>query len=323
MSYLGDAIVAAHPDRAEIWEISAPNPGPDHVVVRATYSGVSTGTDRWVMQGKFDWSELQFPLVSGYQKVGVVVEAGSNAEHLLGQQVLALVSIDFELATAAWGGHSKYSTHPVSEVYPLRGQATPASALCVSVQVGYNAASRIDERAARRVAVIGDGIIGASAAISALHLGFEVLQLGRHERRLAATARAGVQGIIDSSENDALQAFRPDAVVDTIQSATTAAAVAKSLPRETGQVVYAGHSPGLPQAWASMTELQQLGLTAHFISGWNRARMEHVLDLIERGELPVATLGIEVHSRVGSLAAIQALLHPSSPPLAAVLSWEG
>ncbi|GAB3915510.1 alcohol dehydrogenase [Microlunatus endophyticus] len=286
-------MVITAPGVAELAQVTVTAPDPGEVTVRAEFSGVSTGTDRWTAQGRFDWGTARFPLVPGYQKVGFVVDAGEGAEDWVGRAVFVASAHDFGDAAAQSGGHAEYSNHRLEHVYALRqAQGSepgrrffdPRLSLGISIQVGYNAAHRIQPARVRRVAVIGDGIIGLSAALTAVGLGYQVAVVGRHEDRLAIATGAGGIAIDSASARQDVRAFTPEAIIDTIQSAESFAIVIDSLPRDYGQVVYSGFTPGMPDAWASMTVLQQHSITAHFQSGWTRERLTRVLDAIERDE---------------------------------------
>lgn len=323
MNHATHALVTPVAGEVELTELPVPDPGRGEVVVRSEYSGISTGTDRWLIQGKFDWGPQPFPAVPGYQKSGYVVAAGEGAEEWIDRPVVATRARDFSGANARSGSHSHYSTHQIDYVYELAGSPTPELALAVSAQVGYNAAHRIDISRAARVAVIGDGIIGLSGALSAINRGLKVWIVGRHADRLNIAQGAGATAV--RSGPDALAAVRdfcPDAVIDTIQSDDSFEIVIGSLPADTGQVVYSGYSPGTPRAWASMTRLQQRALTAHFVSGWNRPRMVAVIREIESGTFGLERLQVQVIPAVRGAEALTNLARNGPAPLASVIRWE-
>lgn len=307
---------------AELSEVGVAEPARGEVTVRADYSGVSTGTDRWTAQGRFDWGSARFPLVPGYQKAGLVVQAGEGAEDWVGRFVFAASACDFGGAAAQSGGHSEYSNHRLEHVYALSGRPDARLALGISIQVGYNAAHRIQSDRVRRVVVIGDGIIGLSGALAGIQRGFEVAVVGRHEDRLAIARDVGAAAIGSGpSAVDDVMVFQPEAIIDTIQSADSFGIVIDSLPSDYGQVVYSGFTPGRPDAWASMTRLQQRSITAHFQSGWTRERLRRVLACIENDEIgisriPVAQFGPDRAERV-----FADLIGGARVPLASVIRW--
>ncbi len=316
------AVVIAAQGAAKLSEAAVADPGPGEVTVRAEYSGVSTGTDRWTAQGRFDWGSSRYPLVPGYQKVGFVVQAGEGAEDWVGRPVFAATACDFDGITAQSGGHAEYSNHSLEHVYALTGPPAPGLSLAISAQVGYNAAHRIQPARVRRVVVVGDGIIGLSGALTAMHLGFEVAVVGRHEDRLTIATDAGAAAIQSgASVVDEVAAFGPEAIIDSIQTADSFQIVITSLPADYGQVVYSGFTPGLPDAWASMTRLQQRSITAHFQSGWTRERLARVIQGIGTDEfgfskIPIAQFGLDHAERL-----FTDLIGGERVPLASVIRW--
>ncbi len=68
------ALVSTAPNVARLATVGRAPLGPEDVLIRTIYSGVSTGTDKWVLTGLFEWIPLDFPLVSGYQRSGVVID---------------------------------------------------------------------------------------------------------------------------------------------------------------------------------------------------------------------------------------------------------
>jgi bacteriochlorophyllide a dehydrogenase len=68
--------------------MSLPEPGDDDVVVDIEWSGISTGTERLLWSGQMPaFPGMGYPLVPGYESVGRVSEAGSNASKRIGDRV--------------------------------------------------------------------------------------------------------------------------------------------------------------------------------------------------------------------------------------------
>jgi len=290
------------------------------VLIATHYSGVSTGTDTWVMRGVFEWDHLTFPLVPGYQRSGIVEDAAPGWER--GQRVAATRSVGLVGAAPHWGAHLAVAPSPRDEVFDAEGVDPVAAALFVSAQVGVNAASRITAPAGSRVMVIGDGVIGSSGALAAVERGFDVLVIGHRRWRLDALAELGIPVLDSHTDADRIPDFEPVAAIDTVQSDASFGYYIDLLPRSTGQVVYSGHTPDTAVAWASMTTLQQRELTAHFVSGWTRERLTRTLQLMREGALPIERLVGQVagsESEVGSL--MRRVVAGELEPTAAAIDW--
>jgi 2-desacetyl-2-hydroxyethyl bacteriochlorophyllide A dehydrogenase len=293
----------------------------DDVLVATTYSGVSTGTDRWVMQGRYTWNETGFPFVPGYQRSGKVVAVGSAVTDLaVGDAVVALKSRGFRSVASKWGSHVSLAASARDQVYSAAGIDPRASALVVSAQVGVNAASRIVADARSRVLVIGDGIIGASGALASAARGFDVVLAGRHSDRRSVIERAGIR-TVDAGDSAALRGVTADAIIDTAQNDQSFDYALAALPERNGQLVYSGHSPAGVETWASMAELQKREITAHFVSGWTAERIEATLALMRAGDMPMERL-IGAEATAGTAASLlESVRDGTTRDLASVIRW--
>ena len=261
--------------------------------MRRQLSGVSNGTDKWVMSGRFGWAELPPPLVPGYQAYGTIEALGAEVDSFTtGQSVFVTRCEHFADVSAAWGGHSALGVTPVEEVYDATDVPGRGAALCVTAQVGENAASRLRLEPGDPVVVVGDGIIGASAALAARRRGYAVTLVGRHADRLAAVGALGVTTLVDEPGlAQQLRGIAPAGVIDTVQNlAAFDAYVDAFAPDRIGQLVYSGHAPDSSTAWGDMARMQQRQLSVQFVSGWTRTRIESVLGFMRQGEMPVDQL---------------------------------
>lgn len=303
--------------------VTVPALGPRDVLVRTSYSGVSTGTDKWIMQGRFGWRETPLPLVPGYQRAGVVEALGSEVTDLrVGQEVVATESRPFAEASPVWGAHASLAVTAADEVYDATGVPAARASLFVSGQVGYNAASRILGAAPQRVVVYGDGIIGVSGALAAVARGFEVLLVGLHPERLAGLPALGIATAVHGEGSaTAVRDWAPVAVIDTVQNDGAFREYVEALPRA-GQVVFSGHAPDGVRSWADMATMQQRELTATFVSGWQRDRIDATLELMRLGAMPLEVLAA---TPAASTASIERLLQDVvagvQGPVAAIVDW--
>ena len=320
------ALVSTAPNVARVAIVGRAPLGPDDVLIRTHYSGISTGTDKWVLTGVFEWIPLDFPLVSGNQRSGTVIAVGDAVrDFAIGQLVGATASTGLVGASPAWGGHAALVASVQDEVFDATDIDPLASAFLVSAQVGYNAASRIVAPPGAAVMVIGDGIIGSSAAMACRARGFRVLVIGRHERRLAPLAALGIE-TLDGRLGDlaAIEDFAPIAAIDTPQSDESFALYSTVLPERTGQIVFSGHSPAGTRHWADMELIQKREYTAHFVSGWRRDRLLAVLALMREGSFPLETLVELIAADEPSIGALaDATIAGSVAPTAAAIDWRG
>ncbi|HEY7594412.1 MAG TPA: zinc-binding alcohol dehydrogenase [Actinophytocola sp.] len=148
------------PGECELRPVALPAPGPDDVVVRTLYSGVSRGTESLVFRGgvpasqhavmraPFQEGEFPGPVKYGYLNVGVV-EQGP----LTGRTVFCLYP------------HQTRYVVPASAVTPVPDDVPPARAILAgTVETAVNAVWDAAPHVGDRIAVVGAGMVGASVA---------------------------------------------------------------------------------------------------------------------------------------------------------------
>jgi 2-desacetyl-2-hydroxyethyl bacteriochlorophyllide A dehydrogenase len=330
------AVVTTSANTSALAEVSVAELGANHVAIKTISSGVSTGTDKWVISGRFEWGGFPFPLVPGYQRSGIVEAIGSGVTNVkVGQQVFATASVNFKDATAGWGAHTSFGICEDFEVFDATGIPPERSAFGVVAQVGFNAASRIVGNPGDRILVIGDGVIGASGALSAKARGFEPLLLGRHDSRLEKICSLGIKTANSNTvTQQELANFAPIAVIDTVQSPEAFELYYRALPAtwaaETfgnsrtgiGQIIFSGHTPDGQNTWADMAHLQKQELTVHFVSGWVANRLVQTLELMKAGALSLEKIAtaypadtVNIEKLFSNIAA------GKNPDIAAYINW--
>ena len=322
------AVVFTAANQIPLLDVPMPPPSAGQIRVRTRVSVVSNGTESWVWRNEFSWSATPFPCVPGYQRVGVVEAVGTGVTDLQpGQVVMACNGSWDGPIKPFWGSHIAVANS--QEVYPLpAGMDEIDAAGLVVAQVGYNAASRIQADVGAWVAVFGDGIIGQCGAQAARARGFKVVLIGRRRERLDLAAKHSADQVVDGREKDlpgairmAIGAKTVAGVIDTIQNVETQGRYLPLLENGKGQIVYSGFAPD--NAWANMAKLQQQELTAHFVAGWNRPRMEATLALLASGRMRLAPLITHRVSWRDAVAAYEQMRDRSGPLMAIAIDWTG
>ncbi|WP_435208866.1 dehydrogenase [Micromonospora sp. bgisy143] len=180
------------PGAAEIRPVSLPTPGPDEVLVRARYSGVSRGTETLVFAGRvpadqyaamrapFQEGDFPGPVKYGYLSVGVVEQGPPD---LLGRTVFCLHP------------HQSAYVVPASAVVPVPDDVPPARAvLAGTVETAVNALWDAAPLVGDRVSVIGAGMVGCCvAALLARFPGVDVELVDTDARRAGVAGALGVR----------------------------------------------------------------------------------------------------------------------------------
>ncbi|MGC4770056.1 zinc-dependent alcohol dehydrogenase [Micromonospora sp. DT44] len=180
------------PGAAEIRPVSLPAPGPDDVLVRARYSGVSRGTETLVFAGRvpadqyaamrapFQEGDFPGPVKYGYLSVGVVEQ---GPPELLGRTVFCLHP------------HQSAYVVPATAVVPVPDDVPPARAvLAGTVETAVNALWDAAPLLGDRVSVIGAGMVGCCvAALVARFPGVDVELVDTDARRAGVAGALGVR----------------------------------------------------------------------------------------------------------------------------------
>lgn len=150
------------PGEGEIRPVTLPEPGPDDVLVRTRYSGVSRGTETLVfgggvprsqyevMRAPFQEGDFPGPVKYGYLSVGTV-EHGPPG--LLGRDVFCLYPHQTRYVVPA------AAVTPVPDGVPA-ARAVLAGAVETAVNAVWDAAPLVGDR----IAVVGAGMIGCCVA---------------------------------------------------------------------------------------------------------------------------------------------------------------
>jgi 2-desacetyl-2-hydroxyethyl bacteriochlorophyllide A dehydrogenase len=150
------------PGEGEIRRADLNAPGPDEVLVRALYSGVSRGTETLVFNGQvpenqyatmrapFQEGDFPGPVKYGYLNVGTVEEGPPD---LRGRTVFCLYP------------HQTRYVVPARAVTPLPDTVPPERAVLTgTVETALNAVWDAEPKVGDRITVVGAGMVGCSVA---------------------------------------------------------------------------------------------------------------------------------------------------------------
>jgi threonine dehydrogenase-like Zn-dependent dehydrogenase len=191
MTLRGRAFWLGAPGAGEIRPVTLDPPGPDEVLVRSLWSGVSRGTETLVFRGgvpesqhaamraPFQEGDFPAPVKYGYLNVGVV-ERGPD--ELRGRTVFCLYP------------HQTHYVVPASAVTPVPEGVPPRRAvLAGTVETAVNALWDAAPLVGDRVSVVGGGMVGCSvAAVLARFPGARVQLVDTDPARARTAAALGV-----------------------------------------------------------------------------------------------------------------------------------
>ncbi|MCK5571716.1 MAG: zinc-binding dehydrogenase [Bacteroidetes bacterium] len=333
MSMNADAVVFTAKNRVSYQQILCPDPGPADVVVRITHSWISNGTEGSYLRGERSDGDtpyqpadpLPFPVVAGYQKIGVVESVGKTVDDLaVGETVFATIGL-VKGMHHTYAGHVSPSVCPRGEVWKLPSGVDPlAFAGMVLAQVGYNGGVRPRVNVGGLAVVFGDGMVGIWTAQTLAWRGAEVVLVGRHDYRLRVFGTGPFRHTVNTNRldwTDYLTEHFKDKIQVAVDTVGDAEIFQKVLPhmRRYGHLVSAGF-----YGTADRLSLQPLRYGEHaidLVSGWTRERMDQTLRLIAGGYLETLPL-ITHHFPVAKAAAAWKLIESKSEPvLGVILDW--
>jgi len=114
------AVVIERPEHLSLRRLSLQPIEASDIVVEIDWSGISTGTERLLWNGRMpNFPGLGYPLVPGYESVGRVVAAGSSAKARIGERVFVPGSSCFKDAKGLFGGAARRVVVPSARAVTL------------------------------------------------------------------------------------------------------------------------------------------------------------------------------------------------------------
>jgi 3-hydroxyethyl bacteriochlorophyllide a dehydrogenase len=151
------AVVIEAPGQVTVRELELEPPGAADVLVEIDFSGVSAGTEKLLWTGRMPpFPGLGYPLVPGYESVGRIVGAGSEAEHRIGESVFVPGSSGFRGARGLFGGAARRVVTPSARVVAISealGERGTLLALAATAQHAIAGGAPPD-------LIIGHGVLG-------------------------------------------------------------------------------------------------------------------------------------------------------------------
>lgn len=306
------AVVLQSPGQLSVDRLPLAAPGPADVVVAVEYSGISTGTERLLWDGRMpQFPGMGYPLVPGYEAVGTVVAAGAQSGRREGERVFAPGSNSFGAVRGLFGGAAQRLVLPGARtvsIAPALGERGVLLALAATAHHACSGPGRVQPDL-----VIGHGVLGRLVARLALLEGASPVVWETDARR-----REGATGY---SVIDPAQDTRRDyaCICDVSGDAGLLDSLIGRLAPG-GEIVLAGFYDtrlGFDFAPAFMREAR-LRIAAQ----WQPSDLAAVRSLAEEGSLSLD--GLVTH-RMGAAHADLAYRTAFSDPacLKMVLDWKG
>lgn len=176
------AVVVEEPERVSLRSLALAAPEADDVVVTIDWSGISMGTEKLMYNGTMPaFPGMGYPLVPGYEAVGIVVDAGASAKGHIGRCVFVPGSSKFAGARGLFGGQARTLITGAARVIPLPDGLGPKAVLMSLAATARHAVAGGE----MPDLIIGHGVLGRLLARLALAAGVEPVVWEINEARLA------------------------------------------------------------------------------------------------------------------------------------------
>lgn len=175
------------PEHLELNELDLIPSGADDVVVDVSWSGVSTGTERLLYTGTMPhFPGMGYPLVPGYEAVGIVREAGKSSERSEGDFVFVPGARCYGDVHGLFGGASARIVVPGARTSIIDGALGSQATLLALAATAYHALSARD--AVLPDLIVGHGVLGRLLARLTTALGGGVPTVWETNKERARTS---------------------------------------------------------------------------------------------------------------------------------------
>lgn len=246
-------VVFPGPNEVELRAMALPDLGPRDVRVRTVCSGVSQGTERWLLTNRYRWNDgiPQYPHFPGYQAAGIVEAVGAGVDDLRPGDHLFAQGTRFDDPHARYGlgSHSAGLVQARDDVTPLDPTVDlGAASLLRMAGVARHGVRLTGVRPGDLVAVIGLGMIGQMSAQAARHAGGRVIASDLIPLRVEAAATYSADRAVCGGTDDLMVAVHEDSpdgadvVIDTTGVSTMLETCVELVRRE-GRICLQGYYP--------------------------------------------------------------------------------
>ena len=328
------AVVFSEPKRVEIREVEIPDPGPDQVGIRTAFSGISQGTERWALTGRYGHYDVDYsayyPCSPGYQAAGVVEVVGTGVTDLKAGDHVFTMGTRFTDPGHKYPGpcqaaHAGYLIADRTQVWRVAPEVDLAEAsLYHMAGVSRHGVRLTGVKAGDLVAVIGLGMIGQMSAQAARRVGARVIATDLIAVRRDLAAQHSADRVVEASELERAVHEEAPAGADVAIDTTGVSGMfdrCLGLIRREGRIAMQGYYPDPIAVDFHATHLRR-PLVA-FPCGWDDEFNDELADDLASGRLVIGPLITHRIPFRDAGAAYELVLRHPERSLGMVLDWTG
>ena len=153
------AVVLEKPEQLALERLTLTPVAEGDAVVAVSWSGISTGTERLLWTGRMpSFPGMGYPLVPGYESVGIVAEAPAGSDLTVGQTVFVPGARCFGAVRGLFGGAASHLIVPAERLVAVDPALGDRAILLALAATAYHALSGVAPGG--RCLIVGHGILG-------------------------------------------------------------------------------------------------------------------------------------------------------------------
>ncbi len=158
---VADAVVLTGPGELAVEALRLRDAGPQDVVVKVCWSGISSGTEKLLYTGEMPpFPGMGYPLVPGYEAVGDVIWAGPESGREVGQRVFVPGANCFEEARGLFGASAERLMVPGGRVVEVDRELGERAVLLALAATAEHIHAVACERSGPPDLIVGHGVLG-------------------------------------------------------------------------------------------------------------------------------------------------------------------
>lgn len=280
-----EAVVFERPGEVRVRRVELPDLGPRDVLTRTIVSGISAGTEGWVLTNRYKGTIDKFPHIPGYQRAGIVEAVGGGVTRVKpGDRVFSRgskLAPGQDIHPDSWNGQMGMAVGEETTMIPLPDSASlEEAAFGLVVAVGCVGVKMAQVQPGEVVVVIGLGMIGQMSGQAARRAGARVIACDVIEKRveLARQHSAHIAECCAGEEMPAVIAREGHKEVDAVIETTGRSSMfeaALALIRWEGRIAMQGYYPDLIEIEFHRTHARRAIVS--FPCGWDDDALKWVL----------------------------------------------